>query len=104
VAEALVKPIVFDPEAEAEFRAAASYYEGQRPGLGDQFAAEVERCVQRIARMPQAFPRHGSTRLRKCLLARFPYTIFFLELDDRIWVAAVAHQRRRPGYWAHRQP
>lgn len=99
-----MKPITFDSEAENEFRAAASYYEGQQAGLGDDFVAEVEQAVQRIAQMPQSFPLHGSAGFRKCLLRRFPYTLYFLELQDRIWVAAVAHQRRRPGYWSHRQP
>lgn len=99
-----MKPVVFDSEAKDEFRAAAAYYEAQRPGLGDDFVAEVEQAVQRIAQIPQAFPLHDPSGIRKCVLPRFPYTIFFLELDDRIWIAAVAHQRRRPGYWAHRRP
>ena len=99
-----MKPVTFDSEAEAEFRAAAVYYEGRQVGLGDDFVAEVEQAVQRIAQTPQAFPLHGSAGYRKCILRRFPYTLFFLELPDRIWIAAVAHQRRRPGYWSHRQP
>lgn len=99
-----MKPVIFDSEARDEFREAAVYYEGQRAGLGDDFVAAVEQAVQRIGRMPQAFPVHDPSGVRKCVLGRFPFTIFFLELDDRIWIAAVAHQRRRPGYWAHRQP
>lgn len=99
-----MKPVVFDSEADEELRAAASFYEERRAGLGDDLMAEVEQCVLRIAQSPRAFPLHGSSGLRKCLLGRFPYTIFFLELDDRIWIAAVAHQKRRPGYWSHRQP
>lgn len=99
-----MKPVTFDSEADEEFRAAAAYYEGQQAGLGDDFADEVEQAVQRVAQTPQAFPLYGTSGLRKCLLRRFPYTIFFLELQDRIWIAAVAHQRRRPGYWSHRQP
>lgn len=54
-----MKPVVFDSEAMDEFRAAATYYETQRAGLGDDFVAEVEQAVQRIARSPQAFPVHG---------------------------------------------
>jgi plasmid stabilization system protein ParE len=99
-----MRPVTFDSEAEDEFRAAASYYENQRTGLGDDFVAEVEQAVQRIAQMPQAFPPHGSSELPKCILHRFPYTLFFLELQDRAWIAAVAQQRRRPGYWSHRRP
>ena len=99
-----MNPVTFNSEADDEFRAAAVYYDGKQAGLGDDFVAEVEQAVQRIAQTPQAFPLHGSSGLRKCILRRFPYTIFFLELPDRIWIAAVAHQRRRPGYWSHRRP
>ena len=92
-----MKPVVFDDEARAEFAAAAAYYEAQRAGLGADFVAEVERAAQRIGQTPQAFPpyAHGA---RKCVLRRFPYTVYFLELGDRVWIAAVAHQRRRPSY------
>jgi len=41
---------------------------------------------------------------RACPLKRFPYTIFYIDLDEQIWVGAVAHQSRRPGYWARRRP
>lgn len=99
-----MKAVTFDSEAADEFRAAALYYESQQAGLGDDFTSEVEHAVQRIALTPQAFPLHGSSGLRKYVLPRFPYTLFYLELPDRIWIGAVAHQRRRPGYWSHRQP
>jgi toxin ParE1/3/4 len=97
-------PVVFDSEAKAEFEAAAAYYEAQRTGLGDDFVAEVEQAVQRIAQAPRSFPTYGTSGLRKCVLRRFSYNILFLELNDHIWIAAVAHQRRQPGYWAHRKP
>jgi hypothetical protein len=42
--------------------------------------------------------------MRKHRLRRFPYTIHYAVLHDAIWIAAVAHQRRRPGYWAVRRP
>jgi toxin ParE1/3/4 len=40
---------------------------------------------------------------RKRHLARFPYTIHYAEIDDMIWIAAVAHQKRWPGYWSKRK-
>lgn len=104
MATPLMKPVVFAPEAREEFNAAATYYEEQRPGLGDHFVEEIERQVGRIAQTLQAFPIHQRSAFRKCVLPRFPYTLFFLDLDDRIWIAAVAHQRRKPGFWMHRQP
>ena len=99
-----MKPVVFHPDAEAELDAAMAYYENQRPGLGLDLQAEVERSIGRIRRIPRLFPLHDEKGLRKSPVRRFPYVIFYLELDDRIWIAAVAHQRRRPGYWGHRTP
>jgi toxin ParE1/3/4 len=99
-----VKPVIFHREAEAEMRAAVAYYDGQREGLGSEFLEEVERAVGRIAQTPRAFSLHGDEGLRRHNLRRFPYSIFYLELEELIWIAAVAHQRRRPGYWARRSP
>jgi toxin ParE1/3/4 len=99
-----MKPVIFHQETEAELQAGIAYYDEQRAGLGTEFQEEVELAVDRIARMPQAFSPYGSEGLRKFVLRRFPYSIFYLELDEAIWIAAVAHQRRRPGYWAHRRP
>jgi toxin ParE1/3/4 len=97
-------PVIFHAEAKAELRAATRYYEEQRKGLGREFRTAVEAAIERIQRTPQAFPPYGDEGARKCLVGRFPYTIFYVELEDSIWIAAVAHQRRRPGYWAGRSP
>ena len=99
-----MKPIILHHEAELEVLHAVAYYDQQREGLGDEFQEQLEIAVKQIRRMPQVFSPYGEEGLRKCVLPRFPYSIFFLELDDCIWIAAVAHQKRKPGYWAARQP
>jgi toxin ParE1/3/4 len=99
-----MKPIEIDSEAEEEFRAGADYYENEKPGLGFEFTAAVEEAIDRIVQSPRAFSPYRIGGLRKFVLRRFPYSIFFLELDDRIWIAAIAHQHRQPGYWHHRIP
>jgi toxin ParE1/3/4 len=99
-----VKAAVFHREAEAELRAAIAYYDGQREGLGLEFQAEVEAAMARIVQTPTAFAPYGNEGLRKYVVRRFPFTIYYLELEDCIWIAAVANQRRRPGYWVHRTP
>ena len=99
-----MKRVIFHAKAKAEFRAAIVYYEGQRPGLGREFREAVEAAVDRIRRTPEVFAPYGDQGARKCLVGRFPYTIFYVELETAIWIAAVAHQRRQPGYWAERNP
>ena len=99
-----MKPVIFHSGAEFDFRSAVMYYENQREGLGREFRLEVEAAVAGIRDHPQAFPSHTEPGTRKCLLRRFPFTIFFAELKGSIWIAAVAHQKRRPGYWSNRRP
>lgn len=99
-----MKPFILHREAESELDEAIAHYETQRPGLGIELLSEVEQAIGRIQEHPRMFARYGSRGLRKCPIRRFPYTIFYRELEDRIWIAAVAHQKRRPGYWARRKP
>jgi len=99
-----VKPVIFHRQAKAEMRAAIAYYDGEREGLGAEFQEAVETAIDQIRQMPQGFSPHGDEGMRKHIVRRFPYTIFYLELEDFIWIAAVANQRRRPGYWANRIP
>jgi len=98
-----MKPIEFHPAAQQEAEEAAAYHEGQQPGLGRKLRVELEQALERIADNPLLYAVELG-EFRACPLHRFSYTIFYLDLEDRVWVAAVAHQKRRPGYWARRQP
>ncbi len=99
-----MKPIVFDRLAEAELRDAVEYYERSRAGLGCGFREAVEDLLDRIRQFPQAYPLGVDQKTRKARLFRFPFSVFYVERDDDIWVAAVAHHKRRPGYWSARRP
>lgn len=99
-----MKPVVFHRDAEAELDAAMAYYESQRSGLGLDLQTDIARTIGRIRQHPRLFPLHNEGKLRKSPVGRFPYVIFYLELEENIWIAAVAHQRRRPGYWTYRAP
>jgi toxin ParE1/3/4 len=91
------------PEAEIELEKAAAYYENQREGLGQEFRLEFEAALGRLLENPQTYVIEVD-QVRACSLKRFPYTIYYAELDDQIWLAAVAHHHRRPGYWYRRRP
>jgi len=90
------------PEAREEFLAATYWYEAQVPGLGVRFVAEIERCLTLILEAPQI----GSPLRRK--LRRFvvddglPYSIIYAVLRETLFVVALAHGSRRPGYWKRR--
>jgi plasmid stabilization system protein ParE len=87
--------------AEEELRAAAEYYEAQRLGLGRAFMQEVRRAQHRIMERPLASRiERGDVRVRA--IGRFPYRIFYRARDDEILIIAIAHRRRRPGFWRAR--
>ena len=99
-----MKSIIVDVEAEAEFTAAQRWYETERPGLGVTFREAVVAALNRVQNEPDAGSFHAPSGTRYFVTDRFPYTIHYVEMDDVIWVAAIAHERRRPSYWQHRRP
>src|SRR5262249_40987999 len=106
-ARAFLVSVRIHDEARTETREAAEWYERQRTGLGDEFLAELDEAFETINRTPQAFsrvatPRTGS-EVRRYVVPRFPYSVFYEVRPDEVLILAVAHQRRRPGYWHQRQ-
>ena len=98
-----MKPAVIHSEAQAELDAAIFFYESRAKGLGLDLHAKVEQAVRAIQTSPESWPPHKHSGFRKYFVERFPFIIFFLEMPDSIWIAAVAHASRRPGYWTGRQ-
>ena len=92
----------FHPEADAEFEEASLFYESRMPGLGKAFAAEIESTISLIREFPEAGLPIGTSH-RRAVVARFPYSVVYRQYPDFIVVVAVAHQRRRPGYWRRRR-
>ena len=94
-------PVTILHEAEVELREAVAYYEKKSPGLGLDLEAEIERSIRTIRDFPEQWPlREDGTR--RYLTHRFPYLVIYAYLKDRIWIIAIAHCKRRPGYWKDR--
>jgi hypothetical protein len=94
----------FHPEAEGELVAAQDFYDGREFGLGKDFVDEVDEVydtIGRIVRFPDSWPR-ASHRTRRCLCNRFPYSVIYRSTKTEITIYAVAHQKRKPGYWRDR--
>jgi plasmid stabilization system protein ParE len=87
--------------ARAELEATFDFYEDRRPGLGDEFTAEVESTVAKILQHPTLWTRL-SGNVRRCRLSRFPYALIYQIRRDLILIVAVAHLRRDPNYWKGR--
>jgi plasmid stabilization system protein ParE len=97
----MTPPIRFDPAAKRELNEAAEFYDSEDLGLGGSFLGAVERAIKQI----QAFPESSQVSLapvRTKVLSAFPFSIIYWVAHDVIVVLAVAHHRRRPGYWRGR--
>jgi plasmid stabilization system protein ParE len=96
-----VKPYAFHPDADAEYTRAAEHYAAIAPELGLRFYEEIERLILEVRRQPDRFFLF-STPARRALARQFPYSLVYLDQPDRVWILAVMHAKRRPGYWRDR--
>lgn len=94
-------PIVFEPEVEAEVDEAYHWYERQCRGLGEGFLAAVRAALDRIQLNPEI---HAVVyrEVRRALVRRFPYAIYYRIEPDRIAVVAIHHGKRDPKRWQSR--
>lgn len=101
-----MKVVEFAPAARAELDTAAEWYERERPGRGLRLYAAVERAVELVAAFPAAgpaFPEIDPDRgVRRRIVRGFPFVLAYRVLGDTVRIDAVAHTRRRPGYWRRR--
>lgn len=84
------------PEAALEAREARLWYAQRSPEASTRFFFELERALGQIAESPMRWPVRSG--VRKYVMQRFPFVIFFRIHDPAVEVLAVAHARRRPGY------
>jgi plasmid stabilization system protein ParE len=93
----------FHPRAIAEARAARRWYAQRSAALAGQFLSEFDDAVNQIATTPAQWPAylHGTRFYR---LRHFPYLVVYRETAAGVQIVAVAHTRRRPGYWRRRTP
>ena len=91
----------FHPEAELEILEAAARYEAEVPGLALEFGEEVERVIELLLESPDlGAPVDGD--IRHFVLRRFPFSVIYVATRDFVYVLAVAHSSREPGYWTLR--
>ena len=91
------------PQASTEADEAAAWYERQRPGLGVEFALELDAAIERTAEFPEAYAlQHREAR--RVLLRRFPYAVYFLYESSVVEVFAILGQRRDPLLWQSQTP
>jgi plasmid stabilization system protein ParE len=92
----------YHPDARRELEDATDYYDRIDPKLGDGFLEEIDECISRILRFPEAWTRLRGA-VRRCRTHRFPYSLIYELEGEHAFILAVMHSSRRPNYWAGRQ-
>ncbi len=93
--------IRFTSDADAELAEARQWYAHQREDLDLEFMDSVDEALTRVVRNPQMYPV-VYRNLRRAVIRRFPFAIFFDVSEDEIQVIAVFHSRRDPEGWQSR--
>jgi plasmid stabilization system protein ParE len=100
-----VKRARFIRDARLELTASRTWYGVKSREVARDFTTSVERTVTRIRELPHSAPRWpgiDDEDVRRIVVPDFPYLVVYLVTDDEIIILAVAHTRRRPGYWRER--
>ncbi len=95
--------LIMAPEAEQDVADAFGWYEGRRPGLGEEFLSCVDACIQAIRRAPEMHSVVHET-YRRALVRRFPYAIFYEHAGETVTIYSVFHTSRDPDKWRQRLP
>lgn len=100
--------VSYHREATAELRADVSWYEDRGAGLGDRLEASIDLAIDAVLDSPESgpvCPGWGSIPVvRSRRVPDFPYRLVYLLLPDELVVVAIAHEKRKPGYWRDRVP
>jgi plasmid stabilization system protein ParE len=94
--------VEFHPAASQELEAASLFYEGRRAGLGEELADEIEDVCLLLSEYA-SIGRKVDEVHRSVPLRRFPFTLFYRVRGTVVQIVAVAHKRKRPGYWRRRR-
>ena len=92
---------VFLTPARAEVRETIAYYNQQREGLGLKFAFELRQTLLRIKHHPLAWSPLSS-RVRRCRINRFPFSVIYEVRREQLVIAAVQHHSKEPSSWRKR--
>jgi toxin ParE1/3/4 len=94
-------PVRLHPLAAEELEAARRWYHERNPEASAAFLADIDAAIFAVTEAPQRWPR-VHLKYRRYIMRSFPFSVVYLILPRSIEVVAVAHHRRRPGYWLAR--
>ena len=95
------RKLAFTSRASADIEKAYAWYESQRRGLGAEFQNELTRVLSVLESMPEAGPIVRKD-LRRALVNRFPFALYYRLTDFAIEIRGCLHQHRDPSAWIRR--
>jgi len=96
------KIVEFHPQALAEAEAAGDWYAERSFVVSRAFVSEVIRSVETVVENPEIWPLYEE-ETHRYLFPRFPFSIIYRIIEEKIQILAIAHSKRKPGYWKSRQ-
>ena len=93
--------IIFHPDTAHEIKSSYEWYQNQAEGLGEDFLEELESAYEAITELPGTWPKF-TTNCRRFLLSKFPFSVIYQVNNNSIFVLAIMHNSRKPGYWEGR--
>lgn len=94
--------VAFLPVARQEYEEAHAWYRARSERAAAGFEERIEQALERIAEAPEWWPAYDE-RHRSYLLKRYPYVLIYRIVSGQVLIVAVAHAKRRPGYWKDRE-
>ena len=91
----------FHPDVASEIRSSYLWYQSQAEGLGEDLLSELESAYKAISELPNTWPLF-QRGFKRYLLSQFPFSVIYRKDGNVIYVVAVMHNSRKPGYWAER--
>jgi plasmid stabilization system protein ParE len=98
----MTRRFVVRARAERDLQSSFEWYELQQQGLGGEFLAAVRERLEAIRSFPESSPVFYRD-VRRAIVSRFPYVIFYVVLPTLVSVLAVLHQARDPAIWPRRR-
>ena len=93
--------IEFHPDVAKEIKSSYQQYQNQADGLGKDYLSELESSFQTIQELPNTWPKFKK-EFRRFLLSKFPFSVIYQSNENTVFVVAVMHNSRKPGYWNER--
>jgi len=96
---AVSKTLLLTPLAQQDLEDAYRWYEEQNKGLGKEFIRCVDARLASVKRNPLQYQVIFKETVRRALINRFPFSIYYIDEPETISIVAILHQRRDPKSW-----